>query len=255
MKIDKTIVGNRIKNIRLEKGMNKTEFGQLLSTSGSIVARWEKGTQLPNPERLKTIAKLGDTTVEELTAPEPVGIDLLSKVNELIETRLLEFPYTEDEKSFISNNREVLSKFLSEKIDALFNGNWEVGTVYIFDRLNSISEYFVLGYKPVDIFRAIYGKLYINLDIEKEINELEPLISYDKDKFKRNLEENKNYELSNIEKDIILNQNNPIRINIDKTIIKTIQQWKNKNYSTMEKEELFNKLVIDIINILNNTNS
>ena len=65
-KEEKRLIGQRIKQIRREKGMTMEEFGNLLSTSKSIVYRWEIGTNLPNPERLKIIAKIADISVEEL---------------------------------------------------------------------------------------------------------------------------------------------------------------------------------------------
>ena len=61
--VDKKILGQRIKAIRLDKGMTLEEFGKLFGTSKSIVSRWESGISSPNPERLKTIAKVGDITV------------------------------------------------------------------------------------------------------------------------------------------------------------------------------------------------
>ena len=65
-KKEKILIGRRIKEIRLEKGMTTKEFGKLFGASDSNVTSWEKGRTSPNPERLKAIAKIGDTTVEEL---------------------------------------------------------------------------------------------------------------------------------------------------------------------------------------------
>ena len=63
---DTVAIGSRIRSIRQEKGMTLEEFGNLFSASKSIASRWEKGISIPNAERLKAIAKIGDTTVEEL---------------------------------------------------------------------------------------------------------------------------------------------------------------------------------------------
>lgn len=65
-KKEKILIGRRIKEIRLEKGMTTKEFGKLFGASDSNVTSWEKGRTSPNPERLKAIAKIGDTTVEDL---------------------------------------------------------------------------------------------------------------------------------------------------------------------------------------------
>ena len=64
--LEKEKLGTRIKNIRLKKGMTTKEFGSLLGATDSNVTSWEKGRTSPNPERLKTIAKIADISVEEL---------------------------------------------------------------------------------------------------------------------------------------------------------------------------------------------
>lgn len=64
--IDKKQVGQRIKDIRLEKGMTAKEFGSLLGANDSNVISWEKGRNLPNKERLKNIADLAGMTVQKL---------------------------------------------------------------------------------------------------------------------------------------------------------------------------------------------
>ena len=66
MKVNNKGVGKRIKNIRKSRGENQTEFGNLFSTSKSNVSNWEKGRNLPNPERLKQIADIGNITVHQL---------------------------------------------------------------------------------------------------------------------------------------------------------------------------------------------
>lgn len=65
-KIDKKAVGQRIKEIRLKKGMTLEEFGGLFNAGKGLVSRWENGLSTPTPDRLKQIAKVGDRTVEEL---------------------------------------------------------------------------------------------------------------------------------------------------------------------------------------------
>lgn len=65
-KDDKIKFGERIKQIRLEKGMTTKEFGSLLGATDSNITSWEKGRTSPNPERLKMISKIADISVEEL---------------------------------------------------------------------------------------------------------------------------------------------------------------------------------------------
>ena len=76
---EKKKIGSRIKKIRLEKGMTLEEFGKLFDTSKSNVSMWEKGRSLPNPERMKQIAKVGDTTVSDLMATNNARILTISK--------------------------------------------------------------------------------------------------------------------------------------------------------------------------------
>lgn len=64
--INKSLVGLRIKKIRLEKGYTLEEFGKLFNANKALVSKWTSGSSLPNKERLKGIAKLGDMTVNEL---------------------------------------------------------------------------------------------------------------------------------------------------------------------------------------------
>lgn len=67
MEINNKLVGNRIKKIRSEKGMSQEEFGLLIKNAHkSLVSKWEKGQSLPNNERLKRIAEIGNTTVDFL---------------------------------------------------------------------------------------------------------------------------------------------------------------------------------------------
>ena len=64
--INKIEIGQRINTIRLTKGMTLEEFGKIFGATKGNVLKWEKGQSLPNPERLKTIAKIADTSVNTL---------------------------------------------------------------------------------------------------------------------------------------------------------------------------------------------
>lgn len=60
-------LGTKIKNHRLNKGMNMREYGEFIdNTSDSIVSRWERNVSIPNPKRPKLIADDMDVTVTEL---------------------------------------------------------------------------------------------------------------------------------------------------------------------------------------------
>lgn len=66
IEIDKKALGQRIKSIRLDKGMTLEEFGKLFGASKSSVLGWESGRNAPNKERLKAIAKIGNVSIERL---------------------------------------------------------------------------------------------------------------------------------------------------------------------------------------------
>lgn len=66
MKIDKKAVGRRIFNIRLNMRLTLEQFGKLFNAEKSNVQKWEKGLSLPRRERLETISKLGNMTVNQL---------------------------------------------------------------------------------------------------------------------------------------------------------------------------------------------
>lgn len=63
---DNNQVGQRIKDIRLEKGMTLEEFGKIFGATKGNVLTWENGKSLPNKERLKNIADLAGITVQKL---------------------------------------------------------------------------------------------------------------------------------------------------------------------------------------------
>lgn len=65
-KEEKKMLGIRIKELRLEKGMTTKEFGSLLGATDSNITSWEKGRTSPNPERLKMISKIAEVSVNTL---------------------------------------------------------------------------------------------------------------------------------------------------------------------------------------------
>ncbi|MGY0400710.1 helix-turn-helix domain-containing protein [Carnobacterium jeotgali] len=75
-------VSNRIRNIRLNLGLTMEEFGNQLNTSKGAVNNWEKEKSLPNKERLKKIAELGNMSVNELLYGS-FAIFTLNLVNEV----------------------------------------------------------------------------------------------------------------------------------------------------------------------------
>lgn len=67
MKIDtpNINIGQRIKGIRVSKGMTLEAFGKQFNPRAdkSLVSKWERGKSLPNNKRIKRIAELGNVSV------------------------------------------------------------------------------------------------------------------------------------------------------------------------------------------------
>ena len=68
--MDANEVGRRIKQIRKNKGLNQTDFAKRIGATLPAVSNWETGKNLPNNERLKAIADIGNLTVDELLRGE-----------------------------------------------------------------------------------------------------------------------------------------------------------------------------------------
>ena len=80
MKVDQQRVAKKIREIRTDLGYSMAQFGELISSSPkTTVNNWERGINLPKEDKLKKIALLGKTTVEELLygTPEEVLTNLL----------------------------------------------------------------------------------------------------------------------------------------------------------------------------------
>lgn len=69
-------VGNRITLIRKTLGLDRAQFARKVGLHGSnarnTVHLWEMGTYLPTKENLEAIARIGNTTVEELLKKEQI---------------------------------------------------------------------------------------------------------------------------------------------------------------------------------------
>lgn len=66
-------VGQRIRNLRKEKGLTMVELGRLIDAPQSAISNWESDVNLPNVSRLSKLAKLFGITVEELIGDETMN--------------------------------------------------------------------------------------------------------------------------------------------------------------------------------------
>ena len=149
-KEEKVLIGRRIKEIRLEKGMTTKEFGKLFGATDSNVTSWEKGRTSPTPERLKAIAKIGDTTVEELLnwSKNDVIIETIEAYETLLDNAFNNFQFQEN--YLIFSNKEVKNNLM----------NTELGNVSYEDVLKAINIAILkqLSKKPTN-YKELYDAL------------------------------------------------------------------------------------------------
>ncbi|QDK71466.1 helix-turn-helix domain-containing protein [Lactococcus protaetiae] len=155
------IIGERIKNIRLSRGMTLEKFGALFGAAKGNASKWEKGESLPNPERIKAIAEFANITIEELTS----HVDNLNSpqiVGQKIKTIRLDSGLTMEQfgklfntsKGTVNNwekgrnlpNKEnlgIISEMGGQSVTELLNGNNSISlTISEYNRLKDIEQKF-----------------------------------------------------------------------------------------------------------------
>ena len=137
-KYDKAAIGKRINSIRLEKGMTLEEFGNLFGADKSNVLKWEKGSSIPSPERLKLISKIGNITIDELLRGNKIEY-AISLCNSLIKKA----------KSVSYSDKILIEKYRNQFID------------YIRHSLNSI-EMSDTTYNEIDEFVVTKFNEFLN---------------------------------------------------------------------------------------------
>lgn len=143
---DKEAIGKFIKDIRTQKGESLETFGKRFSppANKSIVSSWEKGRYLPNNERLKKIAKLGDTTVGNLL----YGDELKKNVDIFLYEKF---------DNYIEINKEVFKTELRLLIGTVIDmPRYLLGSIQSSDRVEEYEEH----YKFMDNLE-VYGYKYI----------------------------------------------------------------------------------------------
>lgn len=60
------LLGERIKEARLAKGLTQKQLAEMLNATDATVNRYEKGVRSPDPETLKAIADILDVSVDYL---------------------------------------------------------------------------------------------------------------------------------------------------------------------------------------------
>jgi transcriptional regulator with XRE-family HTH domain len=62
-RLDKTVIGQRVKQLRKSKGLRQWQMAELLGATQPAVHKYENGI-LPEVKRLLTLARIGNTSVE-----------------------------------------------------------------------------------------------------------------------------------------------------------------------------------------------
>ena len=63
---DDNMLSERLKNLRLAKGLTLQQVGDVFGISRASVSSWESGTNQPDPRKLESLAALFETSVEFL---------------------------------------------------------------------------------------------------------------------------------------------------------------------------------------------
>lgn len=193
-KYNKKDIGQKIKIIRLKKGMTLEEFGKLFDTSKGIISRWENGISTPTPERLKKIAELGGVSVAYITGISDYPIDE-KQIEKLVYSTI---------NDLLSSDCEILLKkaiqyFTNKEFDfAKITSDFYSSNIYnhiIKSDVNLINTYF-----------AIWFEDYLIESYQEEMKTNENLIfhvlnSIPDDVYEYNhLDDKKDYLLSDIVK-------------------------------------------------------
>lgn len=117
-KYDPVSVGNKIREIRMSRGLTMEEFGEKIYPVAhkSIVSRWESGRSIPNNSRLKQIAEIGNISVvnllkggEKIMNMRDLNIYTISAIDSLIKQE----PYREYSEIF-HDIRKIVGEYKAE---------------------------------------------------------------------------------------------------------------------------------------------
>lgn len=73
-------LGNKILDLRKKKGLSQEQLGEMVDVTRQTISNWELGETSPNPEQLKLLSKVLNTSIDELLDNEIKSV-LEEKVN------------------------------------------------------------------------------------------------------------------------------------------------------------------------------
>ena len=193
--INKKAAGSRIKQIRTNKGYTLEAFGKLFGASKSNVQKWETGFTLPNKERLASISKIADITVNEL---------LYGSIDEFLDNNLQDLLEYQEGNTISSPEeysiaRQQFKKWLEERNITLEN----ITNIYDYIDQN------IATWNPWNINKEYLDTMEnIRVNMQKEtyrlVELIEMLTAKDRKQFtKKVISKLKTYQLSDSDKKYI----------------------------------------------------
>ena len=208
IKINKKAVGSRIKQIRLNKGYTLEGFGKLFGASKGNVQQWENGVSLPNTERIASICKIADLTVNELlygSIDEFLDNNLVSILEyqtgntipspEEYSIARLQFKKWLEDRNITLENIAYIYDYIDQ--DTASWNSWNVDIKYLETMENIKSNMQKETYRLVELIEMLTAKDRKQL-IKKVISKLKTYQLSDIDKkYIKSIEENYDRELKN----------------------------------------------------------
>ena len=222
--INKKAVGSRIKQIRTNKGYTLEAFGKLFNVSKSNVLKWEQGQSLPNKERIASISKIADITVNELLYGS-IDEFLDNNIEELLMSSKYPFPHT-----FKIFNLLYQTKLSIKASQELYNSEITINEV------DAITKCF---YSALDII--VHHDIYIYIQDNLYL-------------LKKYFPNTREYLFDNIERIAELREFAIKNAKINEPELKQFTKLNSKIISEKEKVKLSEEIYINFIDIAENSN-
>ena len=159
--IDLKFIGNRIRELRIERGLTQSEFAENLCISFQAVSNWERGLSMPDISKIPELAELFEVTIDELLCNESSLVASVAK--------------GEAEKYLEEN--EVTAEELTDAAPILKPK--QVDEIFEKTKVNSVDE--ILGLLPfleTDVIDRIMLKA-VSEGNDEEIAVIAPFVSKD----------------------------------------------------------------------------
>ena len=72
--MERTTIGNRIREIRRQAGLNQTQFGKLINVSQDNVSLWERDKSSPAADQIVAIIKTFSPKDDQISADWLLGL-------------------------------------------------------------------------------------------------------------------------------------------------------------------------------------